>query len=72
MRIEYLSLPAFGMFTDQTIRFPAEYGLHIIYGPMKREKAQSCGRLAMLCLAFPTTRLTLSATSQVSCALPQA
>ena len=39
MRIEYLSLPAFGMFTDQIIRFPAEYGLHIIYGPNEAGKS---------------------------------
>lgn len=32
MRIDYLRLPAFGVFTDETIRFPQDRGLHIIYG----------------------------------------
>lgn len=32
MRIEYLSLPAFGMFTNQTIQFGKDYGFHLIYG----------------------------------------
>ena len=32
MRIKYINLPAFGIFTDRTIRFAGEHGLHIIYG----------------------------------------
>lgn len=32
VRIKYLNLPAFGIFTDRTIRFAPNHGLHIIYG----------------------------------------
>lgn len=32
MRIDYLRLPAFGLFTDETIHFAPDKGLHIIYG----------------------------------------
>ncbi|NLM41973.1 MAG: AAA family ATPase [Firmicutes bacterium] len=32
MRIEYLYLPAFGLFTDERIEFPLDKSLHIIYG----------------------------------------
>lgn len=39
MRINYLSLPAFGIFVDKTIRFASDRGLHVIYGPNEAGKS---------------------------------
>lgn len=39
MRIDYLSLLAFGRFTDEKITFPADRGLHLIYGPNEAGKS---------------------------------
>ncbi|HPT83352.1 MAG TPA: AAA family ATPase [Limnochordia bacterium] len=39
MRIKYLRLPAFGIFTEQAINFAPERGLHLIYGPNEAGKS---------------------------------
>jgi chromosome segregation protein len=39
MRIRYLRLPAFGIFTEQAVSFAPERGLHLIYGPNEAGKS---------------------------------
>lgn len=39
MRIDYITLPAFGMFTGKTLRFAEGKGIHLIYGPNEAGKS---------------------------------
>ena len=52
MRIRYLRLPAFGIFTEQAVGL-ARAGLHLIYGPNEAGKSTCSLPSVMLCSASP-------------------
>ena len=53
MRIDYLRLPAFGLFTDETIHFAPDKGLHIIYGRNEAGKSTLLQAVSVAVFGIP-------------------
>ena len=65
--IKYLNLPAFGIFTDRTIRFAPNHGLHIIYGRNEAGKSTLLSAISDALFGILGTHLMLFCINRALC-----